>query len=341
MIKNQHNWPLEHWHIELCSKCSLLCPRCSRQEVPGGLTNQELNLEWFEKNFTQELVDHVKKITLCGDDGDPIYAKDLIAIIKHFKNINSKIQFVIVTNGSYKTEQWWNDLFKVCDESDHIHFSIDGWDQTSNNKYRINSNWESIMTAVKTAGSYKIFKTWATIAFKFNEAKIHDIKDIASQNNFDLFQLTLSSKFGCNYETYPKDDPLQPSEKFIARGRFTRQVYPLSKRKWSDSTQVLYQTKYKQLKHSNDSIIPLCGIGNKGLYINSQGKFFPCCWTGLRYPHNQGLFEHVNYDNNLLEVLNDPGWNKLFESWELNSCPQECSEKCSAKKFTLEHATSW
>ena len=33
-MQNINKWPLEHWHIELCSKCSLKCPRCSRQEVP-------------------------------------------------------------------------------------------------------------------------------------------------------------------------------------------------------------------------------------------------------------------------------------------------------------------
>ena len=50
MFKNIHNWPLEHWHIELCSKCSLKCPRCSRQEVPEGLTNKELRVYIDDRN---------------------------------------------------------------------------------------------------------------------------------------------------------------------------------------------------------------------------------------------------------------------------------------------------
>ena len=63
MFKNIHNWPLEHWHIELCSKCSLKCPRCSRQEVPEGLSNKELSLEWFKKNFTGKLLKNVPEST--------------------------------------------------------------------------------------------------------------------------------------------------------------------------------------------------------------------------------------------------------------------------------------
>ena len=74
-MQNTNNWPLEHWHIEISGKCSLKCPRCTRQEVPGYV-NTELTLNWFETNFT--FVEQVKKITFCGDDGDPIYAKDFL-----------------------------------------------------------------------------------------------------------------------------------------------------------------------------------------------------------------------------------------------------------------------
>ena len=75
-----------HFHIEISSKCTLRCPRCARQEVPDGLVNTELDLEFFQRNFTPEFVlNNVEKITFCGDDGDPIYAHDLIAVIEEFK----------------------------------------------------------------------------------------------------------------------------------------------------------------------------------------------------------------------------------------------------------------
>jgi len=341
MIKNQHKWPLEHWHIELCSKCSLYCPRCSRQEVPEGLHNGELDLEWFEKNFSFELLQNVKKITLCGDDGDPIYAKDMIPIVSYIKKSNPKIQFVIVTNGSYKTGKWWHSLFECLNKNDHIHFSIDGWDNQSNNLYRVNSYWESIMTAVDIAGSYDVYKTWATIAFKFNENKIDDMKEIARGKKFDAFQLTLSSKFGCNYKTYPENDPLQPSSKFVSVGRFTRETDLLTNRVWHDSVSSIHQQRYNKMKSITNKVQPLCFVGNKGLYINAKGRFYPCCWTGLRYQHNKGLFDNIDYSRTLIDVLNDSEWTNLFDSFNEETCPLECKEKCSAKKFTLEHATNW
>ena len=84
---------------------------------------------WFKENFTGKLLTDVRKLTFCGDDGDPIYAKDLLKILAWFRENNSTVQFVIVTNGSYKTKVWWEELGTVLNDKDHIHFSLDGWDQ--------------------------------------------------------------------------------------------------------------------------------------------------------------------------------------------------------------------
>lgn len=337
IFENIHKWPLEHWHIELCSKCSLRCPRCSRQEVPEGLVNRDLTLDWFKKNFVGKMLTEVRKITLCGDDGDPIYAKDLIKIIAWFRENNKKVQFVIVTNGSYKTEQWWRELDGVLNEKDHIHFSLDGWDQDSNNNYRVNCDWQSITLGIKTLRDSKAYKTWAAIAFRFNEDKIAYMKEMAKEHGFDAFQLTLSTKFNKNYSSYPIDDPLQPSDQFIAQGRFTRTTDKLSDKEWKDNCLDIFTERFYNTD-TNTSIIPLCMIGNKGLYLNAQGRFYPCCWTALRYGHNRDIFDYIKPAQTLARILDDPLWSKLFN--DLSSV-RECGEKCSAKKWNIEHATNW
>ena len=82
-------------------------------------------------------------------------------------------------------------------------------------------------------------------------------------------------------------------------------------------------------------------IGNKGLYINAQGKFYPCCWTGLRYGHNKNVFDYIDREETLGQVMDNPGWKNLFQSWQTDSTLRECGEKCSFKKWDIEHATSW
>ena len=112
-----------HFHIEISSKCTLKCSRCARQEVPDGLVNTELDLEFFKRNFTPEFVlANVEKITFCGDDGDPIYAHDLIPVIQYIKSIKP-VEIVIVTNGSHKKASWWHELGECLTWPDSVHFS--------------------------------------------------------------------------------------------------------------------------------------------------------------------------------------------------------------------------
>lgn len=340
MFENKNKWPLEHWHIEISSRCTLQCPRCTRQEVPDGLVNTDLRLQWFKDNFNV-MIHKAKKITFCGDDGDPIYARDFLDVCDWMKQKNPAVQLVVVTNGSGKKVDWWERFSQIFDHNDHIHFSIDG-DEHTNELYRINADWHSIMAGIDTLNKKdcKVFKTWACIAFKFNFENIDIIKDIATQKQFDYFQLTKSSKFGSNYGTYPADDPLEPDAQYVSSGRFTRHIDHISARQWKDNVVHLHEQRFKSQKSLGD-IQPLCYVGNKGLYINSQGKFFPCCWTGLRYGHNKGIFDYIDQDRPLHDVLNDPAWNTFNKSLEDGSCPRECKEKCTFKKWSYEHATQW
>ena len=221
-----------HFHIEISSKCTLRCPRCARQEVPDGLINTELDLKFFKQNFTPEFIlEHVEKISFCGDDGDPIYAHDLIPVIRYVKSVKP-VEFVIVTNGSHKKPEWWQELGKVLTEQDTVHFSIDGYDNASNNLYRVNSDFDSItagIRALKKSSACRLI--WAAIAFQFNELYINSMENLARQLDMDAFQLTLSTKFGKIYPAYGIDDPLEPSERYISNShRFERKVILISSR---------------------------------------------------------------------------------------------------------------
>ena len=331
-----------HFHIEISSKCTLRCPRCARQEVPDGLVNTELDLEFFQRNFTPEFVlNNVEKITFCGDDGDPIYAHDSIAVIEYIKSIKP-VEIVIITNGSHKKSEWWIALGSVLDSSDTVHFSIDGWDDDSNNLYRVNSDFTSIIngiTVLRSASDCQI--VWAAIAFRFNEDRLDSMKDLAKQLDIDVFQLTKSTKFGSIYPSYGIDDPLQPSVKFVSTShRFEREVSELTYRgSWtpvhSKNIELYDQTP------SRNGVTPLCEIGNKGLYIDARGRLFPCCWVANRYNHNsqwQQLAENFNLNTKTLtNVLADPFWTNKFQAFKW----QECQTKCSSSLVDRNYATSW
>jgi len=330
-----------HFHIEVSSKCTLACPRCTRQELPIGLVNTELDIEFFKRNFTPEFVcNNVEKITFCGDDGDPIYAHDLIVIIQYLKSIKP-VEIVIVTNGSYKKPVWWAQLGETLDKNDCVHFSVDGYDNPSNNMYRVNSDYDSIVAGLRTLRSTSACQiVWAAIAFKFNQDHLHHMQQLAKELGVDRFQLTHSTKFGSVYPSYGADDPLQPSDRFVSSThRFERFITNITNK--SEAPISLTNIKLFQQTQSNNGVTPLCKIGNKGLYIDARGRLFPCCWVANRYSHNQEWQKQAEkfnlYNRTLEHALSDTFWITELETYRW----QECRTKCASSVVDEKYATSW
>lgn len=338
----------DHWHIELSSVCALRCPRCPRSEVTDTLLNRQLTLEFFQKQLTEPVLTQVKKITFCGNDGDPIYCRDLIKICQWLKDINPALQIVIVTNGSHKTNDWWHQLGHVLDHQDEINWSIDGWDQASNEQYRVNSDWHSIVEGIKTFGSTNqhTFRVWAAIAFRFNQQKLDHMQTLAGSLGMDAWQLTKSTKFGSHYpEVYGTNDPLCPDDGDLVSSshRFERDVVSLTSksRPGADLKNVFWaraQTLLNQGQHSG-----ICLIGNKGVFLNSRGEFYPCCWTATRYAHNSEWHALAGsrfnlWHRNFQQILEDDFWQKKFLAFD----SLECQTKCTAARLKdRTHVTEW
>lgn len=329
-----------HFHIEISSKCTLRCPRCARQEVPNTLVNTELDLEFFKRNFTPEfIINNVEKITFCGDDGDPIYAHDLIPVIEYIKSVKP-VEMVIITNGSHKKTEWWQQLGNALTEQDSVHFSIDGYDDASNNLYRVNSDYDSIVAGLQTLRAASACTiVWAAIAFRFNEDRLDRMQTLAKTLGVDRFQLTRSTKFGSVYPSYGTNDPLQPSVKFVSTShRFEREIVDFSNRtnRISETNIRLYKDVIIQ-----NNVKPLCEIGNKGLYIDARGRLFPCCWVANRYSHNtewQTLAEQFNlHHRTLTDAVTDPFWETDLKAFKW----QECQQKCNKNIVNEEYSTSW
>lgn len=331
-----------HFHIEISSKCTLQCPRCARQEVPGTLVNTELDLEFFKRNFTKTFIlDNVEKITFCGDDGDPIYAHDLIPVIRYIKSIKP-VEIVIITNGSHKKPEWWSELGSTLTDRDTVHFSIDGWNNETNNLYRVNSNYDSIIAGVASLRSTSACRlVWATIVFKFNEDHLTRIISAAQSAGFDAMQFTKSTKFGTVYPSYGQNDLLEPSKQFVSGShRFERDVILLSSRGLNSQINAKNIQLYRSVAEAN-GVRPLCELGNKGLYIDAQGRLFPCCWVANRYSHNtdwQQLAEQFNLHSRILaDVVTDDFWETKFKTFEW----QECQTKCATNRVDEKYATEW
>ena len=336
----------DHWHIEPSSICTLKCPRCPRAEVPESLLNRQLTLDFFKNQIGANIIKQIKKITFCGNDGDPIYCKDFLEICTWIKQVNPAIHLVLITNGSYKTVDWWQQLGKILDANDEIHWSLDGWDQESNEQYRVNSNWQSIVDGINTFNQHNssTYRVWASIAFKFNEKHLLRQKTTALACGFDSYQLTKSTKFSSKYPAYGINDPLEPEDpQMIASGhRFERIIEALTT-KQRPGTEL--KTVFLQRSHNLQTTpyAGICLIGNKGVFLNSQGEFYPCCWTANRYEHNQTWHTRAKTQFNLnertfQEIITDSFWTTEFLEFD----SLECTTKCTPEQLSdKHHTTEW
>lgn len=355
-----------NWHLELSSKCTLKCPRCTRTEYPGTYPVTQLGLSFVQKVFSPEFLrSSVQRITFSGGVGDPIYNSDLPAIVQYLKESHQNLQIVLVTNGSYKKADWWQDLLRSMNGRDEIVFSIDGWDHTSNNLYRINSDWESMMVGLEAAVRSPVLVRWSTILFKFNEDHIDTIRELARRKGVDSFHAVLSERFGSQYR-HPETgiDPLEPSIRFKSQiprtQRFKEnfQTHPQKRQTAREVHQEInqsFQNSYQETleKYSNHYILPTCKFGYRGLYIDVEGILYPCSWVSHQFDvkasqvnperllyYKDGFIKYKDRLNlhlrSLTEILADPLWQELESGWRSEEdafiiCERKCLAKNSLK----------
>jgi MoaA/NifB/PqqE/SkfB family radical SAM enzyme len=268
-----------------------------------------------------------------------------------------------ITNGSYRKADWWRRFAKISNEYDTINFSIDGYDNASNNLYRIGSNWTSIIEGVKImCRESSAFVYWAAIVFAFNQDYLEHIKQQAQDIGCDGLQLTYSTKFGSKYgEAYGgATDLLEPRNEFISKThRYERYFQNLSGREQLNHGYLEHNLQqYQQVKQQHNSVItPMCSIGNRGLYVSADGVLHPCSWVSFPYTSMstdrktiqfKDSFHQVHRDKLNLnhrpldKVLNDPIWKLLFDTFDSpEKAWVECEQKCNCNLVDKEYAVGW
>jgi hypothetical protein len=161
---------------------------------------------------------------------------------------------------------------------------------------------------------------------------------------FDSYQLTKSTKFSSKYPAYGAIDPLEPEDRqMIAAGyRFERIIEELTpKQRPGNKLKTIFLQRAEHLQKTKNAGI--CLIGKKGVFLNSQGEFYPCCWTANRYEHNQAWHERATTQFNLntktfQEIINDSFWTTEFLEFD----NLECKTKCTPDRLTdKQHTTEW
>jgi hypothetical protein len=293
------------FHIELTSKCVLSCPRCTRTLNRGQYFVGDLPFNLIQRRFHPGILADLEEVLFCGAHGDPIYHDEFHSVIKHFKQ-NPPLKVVIITIGSHRAREWWEDLAEILTINDCVKFSIDGLEDT-NSLYRKNSRWKNIMTAVEVLKG-RVYLEWKFIVFKHNQHQISQAQQMAGELGFNSFELIRSSTFDGHF--IPKGetvDPLKPDPEFVAMS--------------------------SAISNSN-KITPVC-LNGRYHFITASGHYLPCCWAGNFPNYNEPLFQKYQEQRDLSkytleEILSGSGLKKLRQSWSSSSTsPKVCQQTCN------------
>ena len=239
------------FHIEPTNICTLKCEGCARtrfiDQWPQHWHNHSLDIDQLLNFLDVDL--STKTIKLCGNYGDPIYHPDFINFVKKIKETGATLY--IVTNGSYKTKEWWQDLTVLLTSTDKITFSIDGTPENFT-QYRKNADWGSIQIGIEASVASRCQTEWSYIPFAFNENNIAQSKELALQLGIDHFVINPSDRYD------EKTSILMPSFKEFVGVRFE------SQQQWKKN-------------NSTTSVNPKCRTGEQH-FVTADGFYSPCCY---------------------------------------------------------------
>lgn len=236
--------------MEITSLCNAACPQCSRfvgKDLNPDIDLSELSLSDIQGKLSTAFVKNLDKMFMCGNYGDPAASRHTLDVYRWFRQVNPDITLGMNTNGSIKTESWWQQLGKILNrQRDYVVFSLDGLADT-NHIYRRNVNWQRVMANVKSFIAAGGRAHWDMLIFRHNEHQVEQARQLAADMGFAEFRCKVSRRFGSIPVEY-----LQPP------------------------------VKYQPDFHSTDDITEIsCSAYNeRSVYMDYKGNILPCCWIG-------------------------------------------------------------
>lgn len=336
------------FHIELTDKCNARCVQCSRNFVDDlGNLNERPNLCLTEitidqyKDIFKDYLHKTKTINFCGNMGDPLFAKDILAITEYsFSHVlrPDKGLLKIYTNGGFRSKKWWSEYGNLLKDKTHeVNFAIDGLEDT-HHFYRTNTRFHRVIenaTAFIEAGGTA---EWSFIRFGHNQHQEDDCRKLAKELGFKKFTAVNTQRFyGREKISYKWRDEeysitrYKPEQKIIKAlpskdlNRTTKvwdntPVNKISKDVVNISTETarakFQKDVVKSTKESTGSIDCHVAMRNE-VFIDCMGYVHPCCWIGSHEYHRINKIKKRvagdDFNDFLLESREfEPAWEKSF-----------------------------
>ena len=257
---------LSEINFELSSHCNSKCPQCPRYDMLGRV-HKDLNVTHLDVNVIKKLpiekMKKLKKVSFCGNFGDPLMHPDLNEIVNIFQNK----EILISTNASLRNKEWWSELGEK--ENVSVTFCIDGIGKT-HELYRRNTSYDKIIENAKAFIDAGGTARWQFIVFKHNEHQLNEAKKLSEEMGFKEIKIMYSDRFDTDnkWKVYDNNEYLYDLEK---------SSHQTSLR---ESLNAPDGEKYWKSLNKNKGAISCVWSEARRLYIHSDGTVYPCCMLG-------------------------------------------------------------
>jgi sulfatase maturation enzyme AslB (radical SAM superfamily) len=328
-----------------------MCPRnnhggSERSHIRNTDITIEQFKEWFPVNF---LYNNVSFVYACGNNGDPIIAKDCLEIFRYMReNCKPGTGLSIHTNGSLRSKEWWTELAGVLGKDGTVVFAVDGF-EGDHELYRRGTSWSKVIENAKAFIQAGGRARADTLIFKHNEGRILELKEYLLGIGFENVNLKPTHRFyGMDkFPVYNRNDTLdyylEPAE-----GPLWKKNIP-----FPNYVRLVDMNEYKKMLQSA-KVEPECSKGTT-LYINAYGNAYPCCWVGslvensnttvsVNTPEEQVLRDrlaagaidmmndlgHINLNrSNILDELKRADWDSKIKKYFTTHTTLVCAKSCA------------
>ncbi|MBR18589.1 MAG: hypothetical protein CMA64_00320 [Euryarchaeota archaeon] len=324
--------------VELSTYCNAKCPGCSRHywgtsdKLPN-LVEEHCSIHSVTKILKELLTEKDDlsdvELQLCGNLGDPMMNPDVLEGCQTWSDMGVR-RIIFDTNGGLRSEQFWRDLAKI--RGIYCTFSIDGLEDT-NHIYRVGVNWDKLernfVAFIESGGTAE----WKFLIFNHNEHQVQEARDMAKFYGFEKFIAKMSMR------PPPPEAPQEVREKDY----MVSEANSLRKQAIETVTE--------------EADIDCKALALKRIYLNAEGRIWPCCYTAQRYcksqvnypdefqQNNPYLWNHYHKGFNLIEknslkwIFQHAVWQNLVDEWRnKNKCEYKvCWTVCKAKRWEINN----
>ena len=331
---------IKQLEVELSTYCNAACPGCSRHywgtsdKLPN-LIEEHLDVDIVTKVIKQIPNINELEIHLCGNLGDPLMNPRILEGIQTWVDLGVSKVF-IDTNGGLRSNEFWQKLAKIPRVD--CTFSIDGLEDT-NHIYRVNVDWtklkQNFTTFIEAGGK----ATWKWLIFEHNKHQTTEASQLAKSYRFARFDSRMSMRPPPALYKSLNSHPGANGVKYT-----TAQAEDIR----ANTVDVV----------TNDQAIGCKSLELSRIYLNGEGRIWPCCYTSQHYckshagypeafeKSNPYLFNHYNKGFNLADkhtlqfILQHAVWDDVKEEWgNKNNCEYKvCWKICKGKAWTLNNA---